>query len=135
MRLIKSKISKISVFCILALTSCGSSIPAKGYSKYKDMNSQFIISIGGEGNEITYNSCKYVHITGDGELEAGNLVGSVYYRINWTLKLGSNSTSRTVYATYYSSYDEIYEENSSKAFSYAYSLVSDGSLSGTIGDL
>lgn len=136
MRLIKSKIFKLSVFCALALTSCGgSSIPSIGYSKYKDMNSQYLISIGGKGNEITYNSCNYVHITGDGELEAGDLVGVVYYRINWTLKLASGSTSETVYATYYNSFDAIYEEKSSELYSYAYSLVSEGALDGVIGNL
>lgn len=122
---------------VLCCVSCSNnSIPRKGYEKYKEANVNYIKSIGGSEKNVTFNSCSYVHITGDGTMTAGNLKDSVYYNIFWTLSFNSTKSSNVIdYPIYYSNIDYITSNSDSTAYYYAYELVKDGSLSGKIGSL
>lgn len=131
----KKILATVAVLSTVVLTSCGGGLPGKGYSKYKQMNTDYLLSIGGTGKEITYNSCNYVEITGDGTLSAKDLVGVVYYRANWTMRIGSGMDNRNVYFTYYSSFEYVTEEDSSQLYYYALDLVDSGALRGRIGSL
>ena len=124
--------ASIALFC----ASCSAnSVPAVGYQKYKDMNTDYLISIGGTGKEIKYNSCSYAYITGDGVYEAGTLKETVYYCATWTMTLGSGSTNAIEYFVYYKSTDQIATFKDSTAYTYACELISDGSLAGQLGRL
>ena len=132
------KIKHLITYSLLALVcaSCGeNSVASKGYQKYKDMNTNYMISIGGSGKEIKYNSCSYAYITGDGSLSAESLKDSIYYCANWTMTLGYESANSTEYFVYYKNTKQIVILDDSLAYSYACDLIIDGSLSGKLGRL
>lgn len=120
----------------LMLVGCSSgSIPKKGYQLYKEKISNYYKNLGGTGKEITYQSCYYVHITGDGNLPAEDLKNNVYYKINYTLTLGT-SLSAVTYVYYDPDTNYVGEDSSyKKAYEYACDLVGDGALKGNFGSL
>ena len=121
---------------VFLCVSCGEkSLAEIGYQKYKDVNTNYLISIGGTGNEITYNLCSYAHITGDGTYEADNLKDSIYYRTVWTMTVEAGSTTVTDYFVYYASTDRIASLNDSSTYENACYLITNGGLSGKIGNL
>ena len=124
------------LFLAMSLTACGAnSTPAKGYAKFKEKIANYYKSIGGTGKEISYNSCRYVWITGDGTMEAGNLKNTVWYTINYTATFGSGSLTKNTCVEYSVNNDYVQELSNGTAYSYAYDLVKDGSLKGTTGSL
>ena len=117
------------------LCSCsGSGNPAKGYKKYKEEQARYMVSIGGTGKEISYKSCKYVYITGDGTMDAGTLIENVYYSIKYTMTLKAGSKDVSDYV-FYNAEDESVYSTTSTAYDYAFSLVSKGALKGDKGTL
>ena len=126
----------VPLFLAMSLTACGTnSAPAKGYAKYKEKIANYYKSIGGTGKEISYNSCRYVWITGDGTMEAGNLKDTVWYTISYTATIGGSSLTKNTCVEYSVSSDYVQELSSGTAYSYAYDLVKNGSLKGTTGSL
>ena len=123
----------LSVICLLCSCS-GSGNPSKGYKMYKDEQTKYMQSIGGTGKEISYKSCKYVYITGDGNMDAGSLLGNVYYSIKYTMTLKSGSKDVSDFVFYDSENDGVYPTTST-AYDYAFSLVSNGSFKGEKGTL
>lgn len=121
---------------VFLCVSCGEkSLAGIGYQKYKDDITNYLISIGGTGNEITYIFCSYAHITGDGTYEAENLKDSIYYRTGWTTII-DGMTNMIDYFVYYASTDRIERLNiDSSAYENAYYLITNGGLSGKIGNL
>lgn len=121
---------------VFVCASCGEkSLAATGYQKYKDANTNYLLSIGGTGKEITYNSCSYAHITGDGIYAAENLKDSIYYLARWTMTLEAGSTSVIDYFVYYANEDRLASLKDSTAYDNACYLIQNGSLTGKMGGL
>lgn len=137
--LMKSSLRKtllVSSLCAISLSACGgSSLPKKGYDKYKTRVSEYYKSLGGTGNEFTYHSCKYVWITGDGSLPADSLKDTVWYSVSYTFTVAGKSTSGNYYLIYYGDSDYVTDSGTSNGYMTAYSLVHDGTLKGEIGSL
>jgi len=126
----------LPIIAVISMTACGTnSIPNKGYKKFKEQTAQYYKSIGGTGKEVKFSSCSYVWITGSGTLDVGNLKDTVWYTTNYTVTIGSSSLSKRTCFEYSSTSDYVQELSDSKGYSYAYSLVQDGSLKGKIGSL
>ena len=87
-------------------------------------------------NAISVNYANYAWIQGDGVIEAGTLKDTVWYKINYTFTAYSSSGTFTTYALYSNgSTSELDESQGPKSYSYAVSLVADGSLKGKTGSL
>ncbi len=112
----------------LMLFSCsiGNSVPKKGYKLFKEQYASY---------GIRYNSCNYVYITGDGTLSAGSLVGTVWYKVNYTIGPSGDSRTANTYVYYKDGFSSAIELDSSTSYYYAKDLVSDGALKGKMGSL
>lgn len=127
---------------LLPLVACGGegggstskSVPSTGFKMFKEKNAATL----GSSDAVVYGNVQYAYITGNGTEDAGTLKGNVYYKIPYQLNVaGGLSKTYTTYAIYYSSSDLIVEDTKSgpTAYTYAVSLISDGALKGTLGNL
>lgn len=136
MKNLLKKTSLMPILCAITLSSCGgNSLPQKGFDKYKKQVSEYYKYLGGTGDEFAYHSCKYVWITGDGSLSADSLKDTIWYSVSYTFTVAGKSTNGNYYLIYYGDSDYVTDSGTYTAYSYAYSLVSAGSLKGEIGFL